>query len=221
MGRASDALLQWLRQMLEKRSMNVAGAAERTGIARTRLRKVLSGAVPMTVDELIVLSQALEIEASELGLAGLQELEEGDENASIGVATDETEDDSDQTPSVDPWGNQPRQLFEVAFAFGCDFFFFAATAELGTSGLPRQVLKQYEGKKVPIRLEAAYHQYNKPRYSDTGVTLDLSFDAIYTCTIPWAAIDQIVFYPAAPSAEDEPSDHDDEAPQRPHLRLIT
>ena len=92
---------------------------------------------------------------------------------------------------------------------------------LGSSGVPAAVLAQYKNGVLPIRLDAAYHRYNAPRYDDGGVTLTLSFDALYDCRFPYLAFQQVVFFPepatAQPTPEPEPPAPDD---ARPTLRLV-
>jgi hypothetical protein len=208
--------------MLDKRDLNVGALAQRTGLPRARLRRVLSGGEPMIVDELLTISQALELDPTELGLSvpALEEPTEGP--GALALAGSESAEVVETKVSVDPWGNHPRQLFEVAFGLGCDFFFFSEVAELVDSGVPQSVLSKYEGGRLPLKLDAAFHEYNNPRYSETLLTIDLSFDAIYTCRFPWSAIKQVVFYPPPPSETmgGEDDSPEDEQP-RSHLRLVT
>ena len=69
---------------------------------------------------------------------------------------------------VDSLGNQPRQLFEFAFALNCDFLFMARTADLSGSKVPAAVLDRYAGRDLPIKMDAAYHSHNQPRYDEGG-----------------------------------------------------
>ncbi|MFT4623434.1 MAG: hypothetical protein ACI8PZ_002090 [Myxococcota bacterium] len=230
MSRPSDPLLRWLREMLDKREMNVAALSQRCGIPRPRLRRVLSGGDPMQVDELLTISQALELDPSELGLAAPGELEVEGAATSLSVAPSgnaalKAPPEEPTGVTVDPWGNHARQLLEVAFGLGCDFFFFSEVDLLADSGVPEAVLSKYKGSRLPLKLDGAYHSYNRPRYTDTDVTLDLSFDAVYTCKFPWNAIKQVVFYPPPPSETMGDDGGDDttepEPPKRSHLRLVT
>ena len=224
MSRPSDPLLRWLRDMLDKRDLTVGALSTRTGIGRSRLRKVLSGGESMNVDELLTISQALELDPSELGL-GTPEGSEVPGSESLALADERPVEETRSSPQVDPWGNHARQLLEVAFGLGCDFFFFSDVTQLTDSGIPAAVLKKYDGGRLPLKLDAAYHEYNRPRYSETHLTLDLSFDAVYTCHFPWDSIKQVVFYPPPPSetmGTDDDSDDDNEPPSpRSHLRLVT
>jgi hypothetical protein len=67
-----------------------------------------------------------------------------------------------------------------------------------------------------------YHAYNEPRYHEHGITLTLSFDALYDCTFPWSAIKQFIFFPVSPDAQQpKPDSDEDKSPSGPHLRLVT
>lgn len=213
MARPSDPLLAWLRNKLDEKGMKTATLAEATSLPRARLRKVLTGSDAMLVDELLAITRALELSPAELASAG-----ELPESAPPTLRVAEA-DDGDESPRVDPWGNQPRQLFEIAFALGCDFFFVVDGTQLEGSKLPASVLTQYRGKDVPIKLDAAYHKHNNPRYEEAGIRLALSFDALYECHFPWSAIKQVIFFPLAPEP-DEPADTPP-AQSGPLLRLVT
>jgi hypothetical protein len=211
MARPSDALLAWLRRLIETKNSSVADLATRTGLDRGRLRKVLAGAEPMTLDELLLVSQTLEIQPTDFGLPGGTEL-----------ADAPPPEPAPSTWRVDPWGNQPEQLFRMAFELGCDFYFTSDATLLAGSGVPESVLSRHP-RELGIKLDAAYHKYNLPRYGAESVTLSLSFDALYECTFPWRAIRQVVFWPAAPElAPAEPPAPEPPAPKKGgHLRLVT
>lgn len=237
MARPSDPLLALLRRLLDERGMNTARLAEQTQITRPRARKILAGTEPMLVDELLRIGEALKLSPADLGLAAgtipVGE-PEGDHSAAAAGLADANHDDAldfpeasldrKSEPTVDPWGNQPEQLFRIAFGLGCDFFFLVDTQQIEDSGVPKHVLTSYAGRELPIRLDAAYHAYNEPRYSENSVTLTLSFDALYECTFPWGAIKQFVLFPATPDEPpaEELDDDSEEAPrQTSHLRLVT
>jgi len=230
MARPSDALLAWLRDLIKERGLNTAAVAERAGLPRGRVRKLLAGSEPMLVDELMKLSEALEISPADMGLPdGSGELLHGEDVVADGLsaAPKETggDDDDDEEPlGLDPFGNHPEQMFRAAFALGCDFFFLADVSELEDSGVPGHVLAQYEGQELPIKLDAAYHSYNEPRYHDDRIHLTLSFDQLYECTFPYAAIKRFVLFPVPPevvAAPEPPADDDEERSPVPHLRLVT
>lgn len=214
MSRPSEPLLAWLRETLKDRGMNTATLARSASLERSRVRKILGGSEPMTVDELMQISQALDLDPADLAQG---EFPEGEATA---PAVEELPAPP-EGPDVDPFGNQPEQLFRIAFGLGCTFYFLTDPAQLAESGVPANVLEQYKGGQLPIKLEAAYHQYNEPRYGDDGITLTLSFDALYDCHFPWTCIQQFVLFPDPPELAPEPTD--DEAPSDgvPFLRLVT
>lgn len=216
LSRPSEPLLRWLRKLLQERKLTAAGLAEGAGIERQRVRHLLSGGEAMTVDELLQITKALDLSPTDFGLA-----------ADLPPGSEEEPPAPEEVPqgllqqALDPYGNQPRQLFEVGFALGLDFLFLVKADELSGSGVPVAVLDRYAGRDLPIKLDAAYHQYNEPRYEEDGVSLTLSFDSLYQCRFPWSAIRQLIFFPAAPltPTEDEPEE-EEAAPKRPHLRLV-
>lgn len=219
LARQSDTLIAWLRQTLEQKRINTARLGELTGLTRPRLRQILAAEAAMTVDELIVIGRALELTPADLIGADVDPMP-------VATHGGEIQSIHDEPFTLNPWGNQPQQLFEIAFALGCDFFFQADTTLLGDSGVPKTVLSSHQERPMKIKLEAAFHSYNNPRYSDAGVTLSLSFDAVYDCTFPWAAIQQVVFIPVKPElTADEPTEEPPpppiSGPRRGHLRLVT
>jgi transcriptional regulator with XRE-family HTH domain len=221
MDRPSDPVLKWLRSLIQERGMNSAQVAEKCGLERQRVRRILKGSEPMLLDEMMRISDALEIQPTDMGLAADLEVPEPPADAE-GEGEDEDEDDG---PIVDPYGNQPEQLFRVAFGLGCDFFFLVEADVLQDSGVPEHILAQYSGRELPIKLDAAYHQYNDPRYAADAVTLTLSFDQLYECTFPWSSVRQVIFFPAAPDSTPPSAEIDDDGGDdedgHPHLRLVT
>jgi len=212
----SEALLSWLRDLIKRKGLNTAAVAERAHLPRARVRKLLAGTEPMLVDELMMLSNALEIDPADMGLA-----EASAEAPALPAAPAEPP----EGPNVDGFGNHPEQLFKVAFGLGVDFFFLSESRQLADSGVPQTVLKQYDGREIPIKLDAAYHSYNNPRYSDHGITLTLSFDQLYECSFPWSAIKQFILFPVSPEepvdGDEPPEEEEDPSPGIPHLRLVT
>ncbi len=71
MGRPSSPLLQFLREVTERKGLNASDIAMRTGLKKARVRRILTGSESMLVDELLLLGQALEVEPSDLALDGL------------------------------------------------------------------------------------------------------------------------------------------------------
>jgi len=222
MSRPSDPLLAWLRELLQKRGINSAQLAAESQIPRARARRVLSGAEPMLLDEFLAITQSLQLTPDDL--AGVADLPVAPEPPALGDEAPRLRPvaapaDEPEGVTMDPWGNHPRQLVEAGFALGCDFGLILDAAQLADSGVPRSVLERHRAGLMRIQLDAAYHRYNEPRYDDDGLTVTLSFDALYVCTFPWSSIRQIVFSPVPPEApaSDEPGPDDG----RPRLRLVT
>ena len=164
----------------------------------------------MTVEELLALTESLDLSPADFGLDSVPE---GAADLPLAPALS----------SVDPWGNHIEQLFQIGFGLGCDLLFIADASQLEASGIPAAVLAGYEGRDMPIKLDAAYHKYNKPRYTERNLTLTLSFDALHDCTFPWHAISQVAFFPLAEEPDTPPDSdgQDDEEPNRPTPRLVT
>ncbi len=234
--RPSDALLRLIRDVAQKKGLNTAALARVASIERTRLKHLLAGSEPMLVDEFISIAQALEISATDMGLAA---------PATAGQEEDEEEYDDDgpvladapvplravgrreRAPTMsytpDPFGNHAQQALRLGFALGCDLFFIVDVKQLGESGVPRSVLARYP-EHMPIRLDAAFHKHNDPQFLPVGLQLTVSFDSVYTCLFPWASFRQISFFPLPPSEPDEPEGPKPEeskaSPRRGHLRLV-
>jgi transcriptional regulator with XRE-family HTH domain len=215
MSNRSDPVLTWLRGLLKQRGLNTAELARRTEMPKPRLRKILAGQEAMLVEELMLISTALELTPADMGLPGGDTLPE-----TLPDPTEPLEDEEDEA-RLDPYGNHVEQLFRAGFALGCDFMFVSAVDALEGSGVPESVLAHHRGRnELPIRLDAAYHQYNQPRYTEEGVTVTLSFDGLYECSFPWSAIDRVIFYPEPWDAGgDDVSDAETPSPG-PHLRLV-
>jgi len=211
MARPSEPLLQWLRDILQKRGMNAAQVAQESGIKRSRVRRILSGTEPMTVDELLQISEALSLSPADMGMP----VELPDEPMEEAIVDPDPED---FTPVVNPWLNHHKQLFQIAFALGCNFAFTVRIDSLVDSGVPQSILDGQRGPELMIQLDAAFHTYNNPIYGSDHLVLTLSFDAIYDCSFPWNGIERVFFSPA-PVSDIEGDDEDE--PETPHLRLVT
>ena len=204
MSRPSEPLLAWLRKMSEDRGLNTAALASRTDLPRARMRKIL-----------LKISDALELSPADMGMPIDEEAMEAQGPSGPRLA-DPPNVATTPSTSISPWDSHHRQLFEVAFALGCDFGFTVDTSQLDHSGVPSAVLDAHEGQMMLIQLDAAFHKYNNPRYDPEGVVLTLSFDTLHECTFPWSAIRQVIYTPLI----HEP-DEDGEGDDHPHLRLIT
>jgi hypothetical protein len=210
LSRPSDPMLRWMRQRLKERALTTSAVAAATGLQASRVRQVLSGSEAMTVDEFLQIAKPLDLSPKDFGIA------EGD--------LEEPEPSPTSAPEggLDPFGNHPEQLVRAGFDLGCDFMFLVRSADLADSGVPKAVLSRYEGRELPIRLDAAYHAYNKPVYTEEGLTLTLSFDALYDCHLPWTAFRQVIFFPVVPEPVEEPAEPPptDSGPKKPFLRLV-
>lgn len=210
MSRPSEPLLEWIRNLLKTRGINTATLAKQAGLSRGRVRKVLAGQDDLTVDELMSLAGALDLQVADFPV----ELPEPSEAAPKTEATAE-----EPASHLDAFASHHRQLFETAFALGIDFGFTADPEQLQDSGVPKHVLKTYADRMMFITLDAAYHSYNNPQIDDDEIALTLSFDTLYTCRFPYAAISQIIFNP---DPEPTPAPEEDEDNNTgSHLRLVT
>ena len=211
--RPSEPIIALILQVMNTQGINTATLAKKVGLDKRLLKKILSGQEVLTVDQLMLISAAIEL--SEEYLEQL--------NFRPPVSSSE----SPQLPTLESievnWEPEPnsihaRQLLKMGFALGADILFTAKSDTLSGFGIPDTILAQPQFQpKIPIRLDAAYHQYYKPMYSDDGVEIRLSFDAVYTCFFPWHSIDRISFF-----VEEEapaPIEQDDATPA-PFLRVI-
>lgn len=236
MARPSEPLLKLIRDLTRRKGLNSAALAKAVGIERARLKKVLAGQSPMTVDELIMLSEGLDLDAQALAQLGGQVPEDQPTEETDGETEGESpiELDDDEMASsegrADPYGNQAEQLMRYAFGLECDIFCHLDSSLLQDSGVPSSVLSRFP-EHLPLRLEAAYHHHHQPRFLAEGLQLLVSFDALYTCTIPWACFQQITLFPVRwePPESDATDASDAEtsaplpqtgAPGAPHLRLV-
>jgi hypothetical protein len=233
--RPSEPILQLLRETARKMGLNTAALAQAASIERGRLKHILSGSEPITVDELISLSQALKLDAATL--AGAEEVpavthggeseeeEEGEEGGTLLTPFAKAPSDSGEDLRVDPLGNHTEQILKVGLILGVDLFLHLDTTLLEDSGIPKDTLKRYRGT-IPLRLDAAYHRHHDLQFLREGVQLKLSFDALYTCVLPWSAFQQITFIPLPPDPpepeveEEEPVEEPPSVARRGHLRLV-
>ena len=221
MSRPSDPLLEMLRKVAKQKKMNTAALARAAKVPRGRMKHVLAGSEPMTVDELIVLSQVLELDPTGMAAAADEE------------AAPEAEDDDApglrslgrrESPAftIDPMGNHAQQILQVGFMLGVDIFLLLDATQLEASGIPKTVLGRYP-ERLPLTLDAAYHHHHKATYLPEGLQVRLSFDALYTCVLPWAAFISIHLSPLPPDPivpEPDPEPEPESKPRRGHLRLV-
>ncbi len=216
-GRPSEPLLNFLRDTIRRKGYSTAELAETCGIERGALKRRLGGAEPLTVDELVLISNALELTPAEVGIAAGPESAEAEIHAlpTAGLA-----------PAADPLGNLPEQVMRLGFALGLDLFVVLDSKQLASSGVPKTVLSRFTDS-LPIRLEAKYHRHNKPGFHTHHFECSLSFDALYTCTFPWASFKQVTFtmpadLPVPPAPEPTPPGPDapGREPRAPFLRVV-
>ncbi len=207
--RPSEPILGWLRNALESKGLNSAALAKRVSEKRSVVRNVLAGQESLTVDQLMTWTQALELSLEEL--MGIPESE-------LPSAPERSEVPDDQPIALDPYGIQAEQACRLAFGLGVDFALVADSSQLQDSGIPASVLERFPEQLV-LKLDAAYHRHNHPRFDAHGITLTLSFDALRTCTVPWAAVLQVVL-DLVPPPPSEP-ERAEEGADRPMLRLVT
>jgi len=204
-----------LRKVSRERGLNTAALAQKVGMTRSHLKHVLSGSKDLTVDEFIGIAQALELSQAEL--TGIPEVSEEDEAPALQDATE-----AGGPAAIDPYGNHAEQILKMGFELGIDLFMTLETAMLEGSGVPADVVRRFP-ESLPLRLDAAFHRHHDPRFHPEGITLKMSFDALYTCTFRWAAIKQITLFPLAPDEppEEEEIEEEDEHARGGHLRLVT
>ena len=117
---------------------------------------------------------------------------------------------------LNPYGNHAEQILRLGFALGCDIHVVLHTDRLDESGIPSSTIDQFP-ELLPIKLDAAYHHHNDPRFLPDAIVLVLSFDSLYTTTIPWEAFDQITLIPIEPELPEIPDPSRDAGS---HLRLV-
>lgn len=204
MTRPSEPLLRWLRQQMDARGDNTATVAAKLGRPRGEVRRLLTGAEPMLVDDLLAITQALDLTPEDLGVGG---------------GAPPEEDEAPEAPEGAHWGNQPEALFRLGFELGIDFVFVADVAQLVGWGGPEDVLSGYEGRGLPIKCDAEVHHHMNPAYDARGVTLALVFGStLHRCTFPWRCIQQVMFRPYPPA---DPQERNETPKGPPHLRLVT
>ena len=194
--RPSAPLLRMLREAADQRGMNTAALAKAAGVGRSELKLVLAGQSPLTVDLFITLSEALSLGPSEFTDLANKEPQEPAPSPLQAVG----HKDSAPLPDVDPLGNHADQALRLGFKLGCDMVFMLRVSELTDSGIPDSVRDQFSDH-LPIRLDAAFHKHNDPRFLPDALIIQLSFDAVYECTIPWPAFVQVTILPLTPPSE--------------------
>jgi len=223
MSRPSDPLLEMLRKVAKQKKMNTAALARAANVPRGRMKHILAGSEPMTVDELIMLSQVLELDPTGMAAAEMeQQAEEEEVQARPGLRSLHRRESPEFV--IDPMGNHAQQILQVGFMLGVDIFLILDSTQLENSGIPQTVRGRYP-ERLPLTLDAAYHRHHQATYLPEGLQVRLSFDALYTCVLPWAAFISIHLSPLppdpiAPEPDPEPEPEATNKPRRGHLRLV-
>lgn len=221
--RPSDPLLKLLRDALLKRGLSTIDLASKVGMGRAELKKRLAGGADLTIDQFLILAQALDLQKHVVGLAGQEFAAEeegavaGDESVSA-VHTLRASSGDSSTPGLDPFENPARELVRGGFGWELDMFLQFDVALLQGSGVPESVLRKFP-ETLPIRLESRWHRHNRPDFGDDALSVTLSFDSLLVCSFPWAALRTVSFtLPVDTSAPVTP----EPAPSspRPVLRLV-
>ncbi len=209
----SEQLIRFIRTTAAERGLNTAALANEAGVPRGELKHVLSGAETLTVDMLVALAGALNLGPDDLSLLESEAFDGDSETPTLEPLAGSKS--ANRIPVLDPYGNHAEQILRLGFALGCDIHVVLHTDRLDESGVPQSTLDQFPDL-LPIKLDAAYHHHNDPRFLPEAVVLSLSFDALYTTTIPWEAFDQITLIPIEP----ELPEIDPHPSTGHHLRLI-
>ena len=205
----SEPLVQFLRDAAKRKGLNTASMATTLGVSRSELKHMLAGTEPMTVDLMISMAELLDLGPEDLGVLGVEVPQPEPAIRSI----NRTEDNK---PSYNPYGNHAEQILKLGFGIGCDMHIILQSERLEDSGVPAATLEQFPDL-LPIKLDAAFHHHNDPKFLPDAVKLVLSFDDLYTTTVPWNAFAQITLIPLEPEMMD---DSEPSPPNGSHLRLI-
>jgi hypothetical protein len=220
--RPSEPILNLLRDVVRKKGLTTAQLSERLGVDRGLLKRQLAGEDPLTIDEFIALSDALELGPEQLGLRGPQPAPRLALAPPGSIA--QTNTDFPDLEPPDALGNLPKQVLQLGFALGVDLFLLLDAAQLEGSNVPPATLASFKDI-LPIRLEARFHAHNRPRFHEDRFECVLSFDRLYTCSFPWSAFKQIQFTMPAESGAPRPAPPPAPSPApKPsgggHLRLV-
>ena len=210
-------LYSLIQKGMQTKSLNTASLSQNLGVERKQLKRILNGSSPLTVRNFLRISQLLDLQ--ETLMQAQQTSPQPEENTSTETPQIAriTAEKSEELWAPAPLGNHAEQLIQLGFALGCNMLLLCRTASLNNSKVPKAVLERFQ-PRIPIQLEAEYHQYNKPQYYPEGLEIRLSFDALYTCFFPWNSIEQVSFFPLFD--EDPQADDSEDTPERPTLRLV-
>lgn len=216
--RPSEPLLVFLRDAIRRKGLSTADLAERVGKGRAEIKRALAGTDPLTVDDLVLMSQALQLTPAELGLVP-PDAPQPTEDVPAPVPLRVAGDDPPEAPAggPDPFGNLPEQVLRLGFTLGLDLMVECDSTKLGASGIPKTALDA-NPKFMKLAFPAKYHKHNQAVFGAEAFGVRLSFDKIYTCALPWESIRGVSFIlpaeePAPPAPAPEPT-------RRPALRVV-
>ena len=219
MSRPSDPLLRLIRDLARKKAMNTASLAVKSGIDRGRLKHVLGGAESMTVDELLLIANALQIDARTLGMQ-VPEGDDGEDDRPVAKDVPMIVPERDAAWLVDPYGNHAEQALRLGFGLGCDLFLWLESSRLEGTGVPLDVI-QSQGDTLRIQLDAKYHRHNKPVFHADHLEIVLSFGTtLHTVRFPWEAFKQVALVPLPPEPQPTIEPEPPKGQARAHLRLV-
>lgn len=209
-------LLAQIRKLLNEKGWNSAQLASVLNLDRRRMRNILAGKESLTVDTFFDIVEKLQITPSDLGFAV--------DSSKLDLSTVEEEDLKNLPDVLFDESQQVVELFKLGFRLGIDMHFVADSSLLNKSGIPITVLSRFP-QTIPIKLDAAFHKFNKPEFHEDSLQINLSFDGISTCYFPWKSVLQISFKPEHFDAPEKPvkpeKPLEPEPPKKiPSLRLI-
>jgi hypothetical protein len=209
--RPSEPLVRFLRESVDRKGLNTASIATTLGVSRSELKHMLAGTEPLTVDLMIAMAEILELGPEDLTILGTDLPEAPTLLQAVRNPVAITE-----LPPIDPYGNHTEQILRLGFAIGCDMHILLHSEFLEDSNIPEDTLAQFSDL-LPIKLDAAFHNHNAPKFLPNCVQITLSFDGLVTAILPWNCFAQITLIPLETELPDipEPSRHSGS-----HLRLI-
>lgn len=223
MSNPSQQILDLLLDVMKKKSLNTASLSKKSGIDKKNLKRIFAGKEELTVNQLMILSAALELKENDFLQVPLPSDEpKKPQESDDSIALKTVDSSINWTPN--PLGIQAEQILRIGFALGVDILFTAETKYLKESKVPEAVLKKFS-PKMPIRLDAAYHHHYRPHYFEEGLEIRLSFDTVYTCFFPWHSIDQVTCFVFEEEPESEESEEkivslDEQTNAAPFLRIV-
>ena len=175
----------------------------------------------MTVDELLLIANALQIDARTLGMQGPDADDGGKADGNGTESTAPAIVPERSAPwLVDPYGNHAEQALRLGFGLGCNLFLKLDSSQLEGSGVPLDVI-QSQGETLRIQLDAAYHERNKPVFQADHLQIVLSFGTtLHTVRFPWESFQLVGLVPLPPQPQPTIDPEPPKGQTRAHLRLV-